>query len=111
MVEILYESLVQEVVANPQGMAGIDFGVENLVTIVNNIGLKPLVVKGKVDKAVNQWFNKGLARLGISMLPKESRPVRRYSGYSGGVQAFLLPGSIVSARGWSSGTNGTGLSS
>ena len=63
MVEILYETAVQEVVANPQRIAGIDFGVENLVTIVNNIGLKPIVVKGKVFKAVNQWFNKELARL------------------------------------------------
>ena len=63
MVEILYQTTVQAVVANPQRMAGIDFGVENLVTIVNNIGLKPIVVKGKVFKAVNQYFNKELARL------------------------------------------------
>ena len=63
LVEILYKTIVQEVVAKPQRMAGIDFGVENLVTIVNNIGLKPIVVKGKVFKAVNQWFNKELARL------------------------------------------------
>ena len=63
MVEVLYETEVQADVSNPQRMAGIDFGVENLVTIVNNIGLKPIVVKGKVFKAVNQWFNKELARL------------------------------------------------
>ena len=53
MVEILYKTTVQAVVANPHRMAGIDLGVENLVTIVNNIGLKPIVVKGKVFKAVN----------------------------------------------------------
>ena len=63
MVEVLYKTGVQADVITPQRMAGIDFGVENLVTIVNNTGLKPIVVKGKVFKAVNQWFNKELARL------------------------------------------------
>ena len=63
MVEILYETVIQEAVTKPQRLAGIDFGVENLVTIANNIGLKLIVIKGKVFKAVNQWFNKELARL------------------------------------------------
>ena len=63
MVEVLYKTEVQAAVINPQRMAGIDFGVENLVTIVHNIGPQPLVVKGKVFKAVNQWFIKELARL------------------------------------------------
>ena len=63
MVEVLYETEVQDAVLNPQRLAGIDFGVENLVTIVNNIGLKPLVIKGKVFKAVNQYFNRELAQL------------------------------------------------
>ena len=54
MVEILYETGVQGVEANPYRMAGIDFGVENLITVVNSIGLKTIVVKGKVFKAVNQ---------------------------------------------------------
>ena len=34
-------------------MTGIDPGVEYLVTIVNNIGLKLVVIKDKVFKAVN----------------------------------------------------------
>ena len=63
MVEILYQATMQAVVANSQRMAGIDFGVDNLVTIINNIGLKLIVVNGKVFKAVNQYFNEELARL------------------------------------------------
>ena len=51
MVEILYETLVQEVVANPKRMMGIGFGVENLVTIVSNIGLKYIVVKATSSKS------------------------------------------------------------
>ena len=63
MVEILYETLVQEVVTHPQRMMGIDFIVENLVPMVNNIGLKPIVVKDKIFKAVNQWYTKERAYL------------------------------------------------
>ena len=54
MVEILFETGVQEAVANSQRIAGIDVGIENLISIVNNIMLKSIVVKGKVFKTVNQ---------------------------------------------------------
>ncbi len=42
---------------------GIDLGVSNLVTIANNIGLKPIVVKGGIAKSINQYYNKERARL------------------------------------------------
>ena len=63
MVEVLYETEIQAAVSNPQRMAGIDFGVENLVAIINSVGFKLIVVKGTVFKAVNQWFNREHARL------------------------------------------------
>jgi len=44
-------------------IAGIDLGVRNLVTIANNIGEAPIVVKGGVAKSINQFFNKEKARL------------------------------------------------
>jgi putative transposase len=42
---------------------GIDLGVNNFATIVNNIGIKPIVVKGNVIKSMNQFYNKERARL------------------------------------------------
>ncbi len=33
-------------------------GINNLLTTANNIGLSPLIVKGKVVKSINQWYNK-----------------------------------------------------
>jgi len=44
-------------------VAGIDLGVRNLVTLVNNIGKKPIVIKGGVAKSINQFYNKQRARL------------------------------------------------
>jgi len=41
---------------------GIDLGLNNLVTVVNN-ALKPFIVKGGVIKSINQYYNKQLARL------------------------------------------------
>jgi len=41
---------------------GIDLGINNLVTMVNNIGLQPVVVKGEAIKSYNQYYNKRKAR-------------------------------------------------
>ncbi|WP_374103004.1 MULTISPECIES: hypothetical protein [unclassified Bacillus (in: firmicutes)] len=37
---------------------GIDLGVDNLATIIDNTGLKPLLIKGKWLKSINQYYNK-----------------------------------------------------
>lgn len=42
---------------------GIDLGIDNLAAISNNIGLTPIVIKGKTIKSHNQWFNKKNAEL------------------------------------------------
>lgn len=42
---------------------GIDIGSTNLVTMANNIGEDPIVVKGGIVKSINQYFNKEIARL------------------------------------------------
>ncbi|MFP4655678.1 MAG: hypothetical protein ACLFMM_08445 [Methanohalobium sp.] len=34
-----------------------DLGVNNVITMVNNIGKKPIVVKGGIVKSINQYFN------------------------------------------------------
>ena len=36
----------------------IDLGVDNLATIVTTTGAKPILVKGKIVKAINQYYNK-----------------------------------------------------
>ncbi len=36
----------------------IDLGIDNLATIVTNTGIKPVLVKGKHIKSINQYYNK-----------------------------------------------------
>ena len=61
--EIIYEKTLEVVKRNKERIAGIDVGVRNLITLVNNIGEKPIVVKGGVVKSINQFYNKEKARL------------------------------------------------
>jgi len=54
----------------PTHIAGIDLGVNNLVTLTSNkSGLQPLLINGRPLKAYNQFFNKRKANL-QSLLPK-----------------------------------------
>jgi len=63
VVEIVYEKEIDTIERDKSRVAGIDLGVRNLVTIANNIGEEPIVVKGGVAKSINQFFNKKKARL------------------------------------------------
>lgn len=40
---------------------GIDIGLDNLATIVNNVGVKPVIINGKGLKSINKSYNKNLA--------------------------------------------------
>lgn len=64
VLEIIYSKYVPSVPKQaPVQIAGIDIGLTNLITMVNNIGKKPIVVKGGVVKSINQYYNKERTRL------------------------------------------------
>lgn len=63
VLEIVYEKAMKVVERNKERIVGIDVGVRNLVTIVSNIGEKPIVVKGGVARSINQYYNKEQARI------------------------------------------------
>jgi putative transposase len=52
------EKQFNELVFDPKRVMGIDLGVDNLATIVDNTGLKPLLIKGTRLKSINQYYNK-----------------------------------------------------
>ncbi len=60
-IEIVYEKEEQNLGLNQANILAIDLGLNNLITAVNNIGKKPIVVKGKILKSINQFYNKQLA--------------------------------------------------
>ena len=64
--EIVYEKEVMpEEDLEPERIAGIDFGARNIVTMVNNIGKKPIVIRddGRGIKSINQFYNREQARI------------------------------------------------
>ena len=61
--EMVYEKEVESLNLNPNNIAGIDLGVRNIVTMANNIGEKPIVIKGGFVKSMNQYYNKRDAEL------------------------------------------------
>ena len=61
-IEIVYEKEERNLKLNKTNVVSLDLGLNNLITAVNNKGLKPFVVKGRVAKSINQYYNKQLAR-------------------------------------------------
>ena len=54
----------------------IDPGLNNIVSIYNNIGIRPLLYNGRPIKSINQYYNKTSAKL-RSELPKNVRTSKR----------------------------------
>jgi len=63
IVEIVRQVTLKNVVKRSRRILGIDLGIRNIATIANNIGVKPIVIKGGVVKSINQYFNKRKAEL------------------------------------------------
>jgi len=63
--EIVYQKVIAPKATDKRRIAGIDLGVSNIITLVNNIGEKPIVVKddGRGIKSINQFYQKEKARL------------------------------------------------
>lgn len=56
--EIIYNYQEQDLGLNQNNVIGIDLGLNNLITMVNNIGKQPIIIKGKIVKSINQFYNK-----------------------------------------------------
>jgi putative transposase len=67
----------------PNRIVGIDLGVNNLVTVANNIGLMPIIVNGKGVKSINQFYNKRKAQIQSELMirngSKKSRRLEEMS--------------------------------
>lgn len=56
--EVVYEIEIPDYSDTSERIVAIDVGVDNFITMVNNIGEKPIAIKGGVIKSVNQYYNK-----------------------------------------------------
>lgn len=57
------EMEVPECTDSSERVVAIDIGVDNFIIMVNNIGEKPIAIKGGVIKSINQYYNKQKAKL------------------------------------------------
>ena len=63
VMEIVYQIEVPDITEQSENIASIDLGVDNFITMVNNIGVQSIAVKGGVIKSINQYYNKKKAKL------------------------------------------------
>ncbi len=62
ILEIIYQKEVKNLNLDKERIIGIDLGLNNIITIVNNAGLQPAIIKGGIVKSINQFYNKQLAK-------------------------------------------------
>jgi len=58
VMEIVYEIDTVDCLVFSERIISIDVGVENFVSVVNNFGEQPFVIKGGAIKSINQYYNK-----------------------------------------------------
>jgi putative transposase len=78
-IEVVYEIKIKELKKNDKFL-GIDIGIKNLMTVVNNFNERPIIYNGKPIKSINQFYNKELVRM-KSELPKgiyTSEAIKRF---------------------------------
>ena len=63
ILEIIYEIEVNDIAEiESRNIIGIDLGINNLATIANNIGAKPIIINGRRIKSYNKYWNKQMAK-------------------------------------------------
>lgn len=73
IMEIVYEMEVPDVPTVSNRIAAIDIGVNNLITMSNNIGKRPIIVNGKILKSINQHYNKQRAKLQSELMNRNNK--------------------------------------
>ena len=73
VMEIIYEIEITDTNKENYRIAAIDLGVDNLITMSNNIGQKPIIVNGKILKSINQQYNKEKARLQSELMKRNKK--------------------------------------
>lgn len=65
MMEIVYETEINDIPNDFKSnhIAAIDLGVNNFVTMTNNIGINPIIINGRGIKSINQFYNKQKSKI------------------------------------------------
>ena len=73
--EIIYEIEIEDIDKNmvSERIAAIDIGVDNLVTMTNNIMGSPIIINGKPLKSINQQYNKQKAKMQSDLMKRNGQ--------------------------------------
>ena len=73
--EIVYEIEIEDIDKGrmSERIAAIDIGVDNLVTMTNNIMESPIIINGKPLKSINQQYNKQKAKLQADLMKRNGQ--------------------------------------
>ena len=73
--EIIYEIEVEDIDKEKVSsrIAAIDIGVDNLVTMTNNIMESPIIISGKILKSINQQYNKERAKIQSDLMKRNGQ--------------------------------------
>ena len=63
VIEVIYKIEVPDKKGDNGRYLGIDIGLDNLAALSSNTDLKPVLIKGKGLKSINQYYNKKLSHL------------------------------------------------
>lgn len=63
VMEVVTEIEMSPLIKENDNIVGIDLGINNFVTLTNNIGKQPIIINGKGLKSINQYFNKKRASI------------------------------------------------
>ena len=63
IIEVVYKKEIKEMNDEVKNIASIDLGLNNLITLTNNIGLPPIAINGRILKSINQYYNKKTSEL------------------------------------------------
>lgn len=61
IVEVVYNYESKDSLEDNRRYLGVDIGLDNLATIVNNVGYSPIIINGKGLKSMNKYYNKQIS--------------------------------------------------
>lgn len=61
VIEVIYKINVEDTKEDNGKYVSIDIGLDNLATLTNNCGLKPIIISGRKLKSENKYYNKQIS--------------------------------------------------
>ena len=74
-INIVYYQETKELKKDNKRYVSIDLGINNIMTVTSNTGLKPFIVNGRPLKSLNQYFNKKSSFLKSELKQKQNKYV------------------------------------